>query len=58
MNSSIIGLIVGLLLAIALVAGGLLGLLLAIVLGGGGFLVGGHLGGDLDLGSIVRTRRD
>jgi hypothetical protein len=57
MNRSSLGLLAGLLLTIAIVAGGLLGLLLAIVLGGIGFAVGGHLDGDFDLTEIARSRR-
>ena len=57
MTTSTIGLIAGLLLAIAIVAGGLLGFLLAVVLGGAGYLIGGHVDGELDLTALVRGRR-
>ena len=57
MNRATLGLIAGLLLAIATVTGGLLGLLLAIVLGGVGYAVGGHLDGEFDLPQILRGRR-
>lgn len=57
MTTSTIGLVAGLLLAIAIVTGGFLGFLLAIVLGGAGYLVGGHVDGELDLGALVRGRR-
>lgn len=57
MTASTLGLVAGLLLTIAIVAGGWLGLLLAIVLGAGGYLIGGHLGGELDLTALRRDRR-
>ncbi|MGH3349725.1 MAG: DUF2273 domain-containing protein [Nocardioides sp.] len=58
MTNSTLGLVAGLLLTIAIVTGGLLGLLLAVVLGGAGYLIGGHVDGELDLGSLLRGRRD
>lgn len=58
MTNSTLGLVAGLLLTIAIVTGGLLGLLLAIVLGGAGYLIGGHVDGEHDLGSLLRGRRD
>ncbi|MEU4454236.1 DUF2273 domain-containing protein [Nocardioides sp. NPDC023903] len=58
MTNSTLGLVAGLLLTIAIVTGGLIGLLLAIVLGGAGYLIGGHVDGELDLGSLLRGRRD
>lgn len=58
MTNSTLGLVAGLLLTIAIVTGGLIGLLLAIVLGGAGYLIGGHVDGELDLGSMLRGRRD
>jgi uncharacterized membrane protein len=51
-----VGLIVGLLLAIAVAVGGLLGLLGAIVLGGLGYAIGAYLDGNLDLGWITRPK--
>ncbi|TQL67906.1 hypothetical protein FB381_1794 [Nocardioides albertanoniae] len=57
MTNSTLGLVAGLLLTIAIVTGGLLGLLLAIVLGGAGYLIGGHVDGERDLGSLLRGRR-
>ena len=57
MTTSTIGLIAGLLLTIAIVAGGFTGFLLAVVLGGAGYLVGGHVDGELDLAALVRGRR-
>ncbi|GAB3996522.1 DUF2273 domain-containing protein [Nocardioides marmoraquaticus] len=56
MTTSTIGLIAGLLLAIAAAAGGFTGFLVAVVLGGVGYLVGGHVDGEVDLGSLVGRR--
>lgn len=58
MTTSTIGLLAGLLLTVAIVTGGFVGLLLAVVLGGGGYLIGGHIGGEVDLRAITRGRRD
>ncbi|GAS88354.1 hypothetical protein [Mycolicibacterium brisbanense] len=52
-----IGLVVGVLLAIAAVAGGMLGLLLAVVLGGAGAAIGAHLDGTIDLTALGRRPR-
>lgn len=57
MTTSTLGLIAGLLLAIAAVLGGFLGFVLAILLGGGGYLIGAHVDGELDLTSMLRGRR-
>ncbi len=57
MSTSTAGLLAGLLMTIAIVAGGLVGFLLAIVLGGIGYLAGGQISGELDLGSLVRGLR-
>ncbi|EFV14094.1 hypothetical protein [Segniliparus rugosus] len=46
----------GLLLAIAIVVGGLVGFLLAIVLAGAGAVVGAHFDGAIDLTSLGRRR--
>jgi hypothetical protein len=51
-----VGLIVGVLLAVAVAVGGLGGLLGAIVLGGLGYAVGAYLDGNLDLGWITRPK--
>ncbi|WP_030483244.1 hypothetical protein [Nocardioides aequoreus] len=56
MTTSTIGLIAGLLLAIAAAAGGFTGFLIAVVLGGAGYLVGGHFDGEVDLGALVGRR--
>lgn len=57
MSRSVVGMIAGLLIAIAIMAGGALGLLLALVLGGVGLAIGAHLDGDVDLGELLRSRR-
>lgn len=56
MTTSSLGLIAGLLLAIAIVAGGLVGFLSAIVLGTVGYLIGGQFDGEIDLGALVGKR--
>ncbi|MDO9380401.1 MAG: DUF2273 domain-containing protein [Nocardioidaceae bacterium] len=57
MTTSTVGLIAGLLLAIAIAVGGFGGFLLALVLGAVGYLVGGQIDGELDVTEIVRGRR-
>lgn len=56
MTTSSIGLIAGLLLAIAVAIGGFLGLLLAVVLGTIGYLVGGHFDGEIDMSQLLGRR--
>jgi uncharacterized membrane protein len=56
MTTSTVGLIAGLLLAIAAAAGGFAGFLLALVLGTAGYLVGGHVDGEVDLSGILGRR--
>lgn len=56
MTTATLGLLVGLLLAIAAAAGGFTGFLIAIVLGGIGLLVGRYVDGELDVNSIMRGR--
>jgi uncharacterized membrane protein YeaQ/YmgE (transglycosylase-associated protein family) len=56
MSISVIGLLAGLLLAIAAVVGGFNGFLLAFVLGAVGWLVGAVLSGELDLSSMRSGR--
>ena len=58
MNTSTIGLIAGLLVAVAVAVAGLTGLLLAIVLGGLGFLAGAQIDGRLDLAALLRGGRE
>lgn len=57
MTTSTIGLLAGLLLAIAAATGGVAGFLLAVVLGAVGYLLGGHYDGEIDLGALSRKRR-
>ncbi len=56
MTTSTIGLIAGLLLAIAAAAGGFVGFLIALVLGTAGYLIGGHFDGEVDLSQIIGRR--
>ena len=58
MTRSALGLIAGLLMAIAIAIDGFPGFLLALVLGVIGFGVGAYLEGQLDLSSLVRGKRD
>lgn len=57
MTTSTLGLLAGLLLAIAAAAGGFTGFLLAIVLGLLGWAVGAYRDGELDLSNLPRGRR-
>lgn len=56
MTTSTIGLIAGLLLAIAAAAGGFVGFLIALVLGTAGYLIGGHYDGEVDLSQVIGRR--
>lgn len=56
MTTSTIGLLAGLLLAIAAAAGGFVGFLIALVLGTAGYLIGGHFDGEVDLSSLLGRR--
>ena len=56
MTTSTVGLIAGLLLAIAIAAGGFTGFLIALVLGTAGYLVGGHVDGEVDLSALIGRR--
>lgn len=56
MTTSTIGLIAGLLLAIAAAAGGLVGFLIAVVLGTAGYVIGGHFDGEVDLSQVFGKR--
>ena len=56
MTSAAIGLIAGLLLAVAAAAGGFTGFLVALVLGAVGFAIGAYRDGTLDLESLTRGR--
>jgi hypothetical protein len=58
MSTSSLGLLAGLLLAVAAATGGFGGFLLAVVLGAVGWLLGAHLEGRVDLGQWLRSRRN
>ncbi len=58
MTTSTIGLLAGLLLAIAVATGGLTGFLLALLFGAAGYLIGGHFDGEVDLNQLIGRRRD
>lgn len=58
MNRSALGLIAGLLMAIAIAIDGFSGFFLALVLGVIGWAIGAHVDGDLDLASLGRNRRE
>lgn len=51
-----IGLFVGLLLALAMTTGGFGGLILAVVLGAIGLVIGLQRDGAIDLGAVIRSR--
>ncbi|KSW14042.1 MULTISPECIES: hypothetical protein [Cellulomonas] len=57
MSLSLAGLLTGLLLALAAVAGGFTGFLLALVLGALGWVVGAALEGRVDLTTFTNGRR-
>ncbi len=56
MTTSTIGLLAGLLLAIAAAAGGFVGFLIAVVLGTAGYLIGGQYDGEVDLSALLGRR--
>lgn len=56
MTSSTLGLIAGLLLALAATTGGFTGFLLAVVLGGAGWATGAYRSGHLDLDALSNGR--
>ncbi len=57
MNSSTLGLLAGLLIAIATAAGGFTGFLLAVILGLLGWAAGAYRDGELDLSRVSLGRR-
>jgi uncharacterized membrane protein len=57
MTTSTLGLLAGLLIAIAAAVGGFTGFLLAIVLGLLGWAAGAYRDGELDLSGLSRGRR-
>lgn len=56
MNVTTTGLFAGLLLGVAVAAGGWVGFLVALVLGIVGMVLGAHYDGKLDLGELLRGR--
>ncbi len=58
MSTSMAGLFVGLLIAIATAAGGFTGFLLAIILAAVGYVVGRQLEGRIDVGDLLKSRRN
>jgi uncharacterized membrane protein len=56
MNTSVIGLFAGLLVAVAAAAGGFIGFLLALVLGAAGFAVGLFAGGSNPFDDLMSRR--
>ncbi|WOC12289.1 DUF2273 domain-containing protein [Gordonia sp. MP11Mi] len=56
MNKAVIGMLAGLLLALAALVGGFWGLVLALVFGLIGLVIGLQLDGTLDLGAVIRSR--
>ncbi|ACY22553.1 hypothetical protein Gbro_3349 [Gordonia bronchialis DSM 43247] len=55
-NNATLGLLVGLLLAIAATTGGFGGFVLAVLLGGIGLALGLQRDGTIDLGALLRSR--
>lgn len=56
MSSPVVGLLAGLLLALAAILGGVGGLLLALCFGLVGLALGAHRDGHIDLGALLRSR--
>ncbi len=57
MTTSTIGLLAGLLLAIAAAVGGIGAFLLAVVFGVVGYVIGAQYDGEIDLAALVNKRR-
>ncbi|ATQ28701.1 MULTISPECIES: hypothetical protein [Rhodococcus] len=55
-SNTAVGLLAGLLLALAGILGGFSGLLFGILLGAVGMVIGAHRDGLLDLGALLRSR--
>ncbi|MGV9825278.1 MULTISPECIES: DUF2273 domain-containing protein [unclassified Gordonia (in: high G+C Gram-positive bacteria)] len=55
-NNAMLGLLAGLLLAIAATTGGFGGFILAVLLGAFGLALGLHRDGSIDLGAILKSR--
>ena len=56
MTSTSVGLIAGLLFALAGILGGFSGFVFAVLLGAIGMAIGAHRDGHLDLGALLRSR--
>jgi len=56
MTTSTVGLIAGLLVAVAAAIGGVSAAIVAILLGAVGYLVGGHFDGEFDFSQIMGRR--
>lgn len=56
MNSTVVGLLAGLLLALAGILGGFAGFVFAVMLGALGMAIGAHRDGHVDLGALLRSR--
>ncbi|QNG19713.1 DUF2273 domain-containing protein [Rhodococcus triatomae] len=56
MTNTALGLLAGLLLALAAITGGFTGFVLAVLLGGVGIAIGAHRDGHIDLGALLHTR--
>jgi uncharacterized membrane protein len=56
MSNSVVGLFVGLLLALAITTGGFAGLMIALVFGAVGLAIGAHRDGRIDLGVLLRSK--
>ena len=55
-NNAAVGLIAGLLLAVAVITGGFGGFVIGVLLGGIGLALGLHRDGVVDLGALLRRR--
>ena len=56
MTNTSMGLIAGLLLALAGILGGFSGFVFAVLIGAVGMAIGAHRDGHLDLGALLRSR--
>jgi hypothetical protein len=56
MTTATVGLLAGLLLGVAVAAGGFTGFLIALILGAVGYAIGGQRDGEFDLAALLRGR--
>ncbi|ADG76935.1 hypothetical protein TPAU25S_03388 [Tsukamurella paurometabola] len=56
-NFTVWGTVIGLLVAIAIVTGGIVGFLLAVVFGAAGLAIGAHFDGLIDLTALRKSGR-